>query len=925
MDLRATPTDLSLEEANERLRMSESRFHTLLGLGNEGIVIIAADGKPAFVSSSIKRVMGYTDGELMQLSLGALVHPDDLESIVATQSLAIANPGIPYEYPTSRRKHKDGSYRWVEATIINLLDDPSINGIVTHFRDITQRKIAQDKVIENGYKFRTLIERSSDGIAILTAEGTPVYLSPAIEKLGYTQEEAMQMGMLTLVNPDDLPPVWGLIGDVLSSPGKTSPPVTVRIKHKDGTWRWIESTLTNMLHDPLIGGIVNNYRDITARKEDEQRLIYTSRLYNFISQINQTIVHVPDEQHLFDAVCQIAVKYGNFEFAWIGIATPGNRKITMQASAGTTKADINYFKDYQYDSGGPIDIVLSGEDYFVVSEINKRKNAAFNKYAAGRGFKSAVFFAIRKAGKIIGTFNLYSSEKNFFNEKETALLREASIDISFALDVFEKDFRRTVAEKALQHKELRLSQAQAIAHLGSWELNIKTGDAVWTEEALRIYGLSEDQKIQSYEIWLSYVHPEDLKRVMKITKKAKANHENASFYHRIIRNDGSIRYVYTQSQHEYDNDGSVIGITGVVHDITDLTMAQETALKAAKEKITILESIRDAFFAVDRDWIVTYWNKEAASILYTAKEEILGKNLWEVFNESIGTVAYVKYHEAFASGEVSHFEHYHEPLDIWFAVSAYPSGNGLSVYFKDISAKKHADAERQKIVEELVQHNKGLEQFSYIVSHNLRAPVANIKGLATELSEGSHSNEMEAMLKKEMISSVKRLDEVIVDLNGILQMKREVIEKNEYVDLSEMVNNVRLGIINLIDREQVRIETDFNSAPGLMTIKSYLYSILFNLISNSIKYRNPNHLPHIFIRTEKTPSGIMIEFRDNGVGIDIKRKDQVFRLYKRFHNHVEGKGMGLFMVKTQVEMLGGNIAIDCTINQGTLFRIELPL
>ncbi len=928
MNLHKKPTDVykALEEANEKLKMSENRFHTLFGLGNEGIVILSAEGKPAYISPSIKKVMGYSDAELLELSLGSLVHPDDLESILATQANALANPGVPYEYPISRRRHKDGSWRWVEATITNLLHDPSINGIVTHFRDVTQRKLAQDKVLENAHKYRTLIEQSADGIAILNADGNPQYLSPAIEKmLGFTPQEAIDLGMTGLVHPEDLPQVQKQVETVLANPG-TAVAITARIRHKDGYWRWLESTLTNMLHDPVICGIVDNFRDITERKEAEDRLRYSNRLYNFISQINQTIVHVQDEQTLFDAACRIAIDYGKFEFAWIGIVDDlDSRKITMKASGGMTAADRAYFENYTYQFDGPIDNVMQGKDYFVVSEIEKRSNVGFNSYAAQRGFKSAIFCAIKKAGKTIGTFIMYSSENNYFNIQEIALLHEASGDISFALDVFEKDARRTAVEKALQHKELRLSQAQSIAHLGSWEMDLSTGASIWSEEALRIYGLPADEREQTYEKWLSFVHPDDLDYVNKVTSESLHQHAHSGFYHRIVRQDGSVRQVFSQAQPEWDASGNPIGMYGIVHDVTDLKTAEAAALKTAEEKIDILESIRDAFFAVDEQWTVTYWNKEAENFTQTAKEQIIGKCLWDVFPDSVGTWAYKRYVKAMTSKRVVHFEDYYEAMERWYESSAYPSENGLSVYFKDITMKKQAETERTKMVEDMIQRNKDLEQFSYIVSHNLRAPVANIKGLAEELNDGVHPAEVKTMLKRELKSSIKRLDEVIIDLNGILQMKKEIVENKEQVDLAELVESIRMGIGNLIDKENVRIDTDFSTAPSLTTVKGYLHSIFYNLISNSIKYRNPDSVPHIGIKSRQTAIGVLIEFSDNGVGINLEqKKDQIFRLYKRFHQHVEGKGIGLFMVKTQVEMLGGSIAIESAVNQGTTFRVEFP-
>jgi len=229
----------------------------------------------------------------------------------------------------------------------------------------------------------------------------------------------------------------------------------------------------------------------------------------------------------------------------------------------------------------------------------------------------------------------------------------------------------------------------------------------------------------------------------------------------------------------------------------------------------------------------------------------------------------------------------------------------------------------QDFTEELILSNKGLEQFSYMVSHNLRAPIANIMGLADLLGQDMYSSEEKKELLSGLLSNVKRLDDVVIDLNTILRVKKGMSENNESVNLHDLIENIQLSIHGLILEKNVQIETDFGSVPELTTIKSYLYSIFYNLIINSIKYHQPGVAPVIEIKSSVQDGKKIISFRDNGMGIDLSKKgDQVFGLYKRFHHHVEGKGMGLYMVKTQVEMLSGKISIKSQINKGTEFLIE---
>jgi signal transduction histidine kinase len=241
---------------------------------------------------------------------------------------------------------------------------------------------------------------------------------------------------------------------------------------------------------------------------------------------------------------------------------------------------------------------------------------------------------------------------------------------------------------------------------------------------------------------------------------------------------------------------------------------------------------------------------------------------------------------------------------------------------RDLTKEKKADNERVKMISDIVQRNSELEQFSYIVSHNLRAPVANILGLGDLIGKEDYTQEVKNDFLEALLDNVKRLDIVISDLNSILQVKGEIDAKKETVILNDVVDSIKSSIQNLIEKEKVKITTYFD-VPTIHTVQSYLYSIFYNLIVNSIKYRKPGIPPQLDIRSLSKEGSLVITFEDNGLGIDlVKKGKQVFGLYKRFHHDIEGKGMGLFLVKTQVELLGGKISIESEVNEGTKFTIK---
>lgn len=253
------------------------------------------------------------------------------------------------------------------------------------------------------------------------------------------------------------------------------------------------------------------------------------------------------------------------------------------------------------------------------------------------------------------------------------------------------------------------------------------------------------------------------------------------------------------------------------------------------------------------------------------------------------------------------------------------SVRGIVANYRDVTERKEAELNEAQMTRDLVQRNKDLEQFAYIVSHNLRGPVANILGISNILRQPGTRESDRAEALEGIFIATSKLDEVILDLNRILDTKKEVNNQREIVVFRDIVDSIAVGIESIIQRNNVTILTDFTRVSSILTIRSFLQSIFYNLITNSIKYKQPD--VDLVIRITSTPQddGVRLVFADNGMGIDMKTQgSKVFGLYRRFHpKHAEGKGMGLFMVKTQVESLGGNISIYSEVDKGTEFTIDL--
>ncbi len=223
--------------------------------------------------------------------------------------------------------------------------------------------------------------------------------------------------------------------------------------------------------------------------------------------------------------------------------------------------------------------------------------------------------------------------------------------------------------------------------------------------------------------------------------------------------------------------------------------------------------------------------------------------------------------------------------------------------------------------EELARHNNELLQFSYTVSHNLRGPVARLMGL-TQLFRVTTDAREKDKLEELVVKSSEELDVVLKDLSLIIDTRNELYRLREKVFLTEEWERA-IALLGDNVRKDYRIEADFEAAPYIFGVRSMIQSILYNLLSNSIKYQSPDRSLEIRIRSfRKNASQTQLEITDNGLGIDLATQEKnVFKLYKRFHSHVAGKGLGLYLVKTQVEALGGVITIQSAAGSGTTFTV----
>jgi signal transduction histidine kinase len=221
---------------------------------------------------------------------------------------------------------------------------------------------------------------------------------------------------------------------------------------------------------------------------------------------------------------------------------------------------------------------------------------------------------------------------------------------------------------------------------------------------------------------------------------------------------------------------------------------------------------------------------------------------------------------------------------------------------------------------ELVNQNMQLEQFAFITAHNLRSPVAQLLGLTNLFNKDNLADPFNLEIIKHIITATQAMHQTLQDLNEILEIRKGKNQNLEKLKLEETMQEVIRD--NFAHHREVVITSDFSEVAEMYFVKAYLKSIFYNFISNAIKYQHPQRPPRIKIYTKNNKSEICLTFKDNGMGIDLKKyRHKLFGLYQRFHLEKEGKGMGLYLCKTQIEALGGRIEVQSEVGKGTRFDI----
>ncbi len=251
---------------------NEKLFRALIENNNDVITMLDEEFTVFYRSPSASRITGWSDEQVIQKDITKNIHPDDLDYCKKIMNELTSNPGKSIN-TLFRSQHRDGHYLWVEGTVNNLLQDEYIHAIVFNFRDVTERIASEEKLALRESHYRSLIENMSDAIVLNDGHSNILYQSPSVERiLGYSVKEREGKKVLDYIHPDDVDKFNNLYVDLFKTPNMPLP-FQYRFLHKNNEYIWLEGVVTNLLQNPAVKAFVANYRNITGRKEGEQKII----------------------------------------------------------------------------------------------------------------------------------------------------------------------------------------------------------------------------------------------------------------------------------------------------------------------------------------------------------------------------------------------------------------------------------------------------------------------------------------------------------------------------------------------------------------------------------------------------------------------------------------------------------------------------
>ncbi len=877
------------KETEERIVQNEQRFRALIENSRDMVTLSSESGEILYCSPSIVKVFGYSMEEMLHTYAFNFIHPTDLVQFVEKRKQILQTPGASF-YQQQRLLHKKGNWIWCESTMSNRLHEPGIHALVANFRDISEKKEAKLRQEFDRHNLEALINNTKDLMWSVDRDFRLITSNKSFDDImlgmfGKKPERGDNVIKMTL--PGQAEKYTALYerafsGETFTEKEHTTQPFEV----------WTEFSFYPIHNGKGIIGTACYSHDITQSKVSEKTIEDERILLRTLIDNIPALVYTKD---------------------------------TNSIKTLSNKADYEYL-------GAQLEEEVLGKDdtvFLPANLVNSTKQEDRRVFNTGQPIFNKEELRIKKDG----------GETWFLKSKIPLRNKEHSIIGLIGIS-------HDITHRKAAEEQLKKSEAFSRGILDSLNSHIAVVDAsgvivaaneTWKRFALENSGailLSTNVGSNYYEACgNSNKEGQAVSLELLQGMKEVMTEKKSSFYLEYPCHSPNTKRWFGVRIIKFESDAPMIVVAH--QNITERKLAEETVVRS-EARLKEAQAIGHT-----GNWEINLvngthtWSDELYHIYGIHKEDVLPST--ELFlsfmnpeeapfaltniQASFDSLKNASYSFRFIRTDGSQRYGY---IETKFEFDRNNKPIRLYGILQDVTEPKLAELERTKITKDLIERNNDLQHFTYIVSHNLRAPVANIIGITSAINSMELNNKDRMEMMEHLVTSAKKMDDVIMDLNQILQVRHDVLmEQKETVSFSGLITDIRISISSLIQKEGVTFITDFTEIDEMKTLKSYLHSIFFNLISNSIKYRKPHEHPVIEISSKAVGNKTMLLFKDNGLGIDTEtQKKQLFGLYRRFHTHVEGKGIGLYMVKAQVEILGGKICIYSEVNKGTEFSIQ---
>ncbi|MEI9918384.1 MAG: PAS domain S-box protein [Bacteroidota bacterium] len=876
----------------EELTISERRYRALIDQSIDGITLTDIQGNLIYQSPAAERITGYTFEERKALPGPALAHPEDFEGVRQRIEKIWDKPGASTKYQW-RIRHKDGHYFWMEGTATNFLDDPNIGAIVNNFRDITERKLNEEKLEVSEKRFRALIENSSDAIVLTDENLKTIYQSPSVERMtGFSLEHRHQNPGVRYTYHEDLAPLQKIIDRSKENPGKPVP-FASRLVHKFGHTIWIEGTITDLLHEKSVNALVFNYRDITERRKlEEQQALFTS----LVNSSGDAIISKTLE----------------------GIITTWNRG--AQTLFGYTAQEA------------------VGENIMILvpPELRKEETYILQRIRNGEHVETFETRRVKKDGSIAHITITASPIRN--TDGVVVGASNISHDIGERLDTerrlrSERSMLRTLIDNIPDYIYVKDSSSRHVINNKAMVGLIGAGSEAETlgKSSVDFFGR---------DVAKNYIDED--KEILR-SGKALINFEEST-----VTKGGEQKYLLTTKVPLTDDQDNVVGIVGISRDITHQKQT-ELDLRTSKYFLERAQQVANVghwtLQAGPASSSKLFLSKEACRIFEIEPDSFDGRLqsfLGFVHKDDLHTVnkamssalvnqdAYSMDHRIVLKNGIEKWVHVQTEVTEGIEQNV-PMLLGI---VQDITERKKTESEilslnaglEKKVSERTAQLeavNKELEAFSYSVSHDLRAPLRIIDGFATILVEDAVGlDERMTRNVKTIARNATRMGQLIDDLLNFSRLGRTQIKIAE-VDMRGLVDQVldEFQSADILKNAEVRV----NNVLPAQGDSSLIKQVWVNLLSNAIKYSSKKEHPEVevgMVKNTKVPTWYV---KDNGAGFSMEYASKLFGVFQRLHKQDEfdGTGVGLALVQRIIVRHGGKVWAESALNEGATFYFTL--